>query len=68
MNISDARIRALRTLGQGVATVAVVAGIAVVDDALTSGRTDYRAVLVAAGTAALTAAVSYLHNKISPAR
>lgn len=63
---ADVWSRTLRTLVQGALVVALVAGFTSAADALTAGSTDYRAIALAAGQAVLTAAVSYLHNKLSP--
>ncbi|MEU4579988.1 hypothetical protein [Nonomuraea sp. NPDC023979] len=59
----EALSRGWRTFLQSIAAVAVVAaGQAVVD----SGSTDLTQLGMAAGTAALAAALSWLHNVVSP--
>lgn len=58
--------RTLRTLAQGAAAVAVLAASAAVYDGLTSGVYDYRLLVASAGQAALTAVVTYAHNRYKP--
>lgn len=61
---SDALTRAWRTFGQG----AFVAALVSVGTVLTTVESspDWRGVLMACGQAALTAVVTYVHNKMQP--
>ena len=61
---SDALERAWRTFGQGAFISALVAVGTVL--AGLSGDVDWRVVGMACGQAALTAVVTYVHNRLSP--
>jgi len=61
---SDALTRAWRTFGQG-ATVAALVAVGTVLSTL-SGEPDWKVVGVACGQAALTAVVTYVHNRLKP--
>lgn len=62
---SDALVRAWRTFGQGAAVAALVS-VGMVLTTLDSAP-DWKAVGLACGQAALTAVVTYVHNKLKPA-
>lgn len=61
---SDALNRALRTFGQG-ALVAALVSVGLVLTTL-SANPDWKGVLISCGQAAVTAIVTYAHNKLSP--
>ncbi|TDD97181.1 hypothetical protein [Actinomadura rubrisoli] len=58
--------RVLRTLAQGAVSAALVAGLAAGSDAADLAHLDLKVVGLAAGQAALTAVVAYVHNKTRP--
>lgn len=66
--LADARahvwLRSKRTLAQSVAAGAAVAGFHVYE----GGAHDWQSIAYAAGTAAVTALVSYFHNRVSPGK
>lgn len=61
---NDALERAWRTFGQGAFTAALVS-VGLVLTTI-SASPDWKGVLLACGQAALTAIVTYVHNKVSP--
>lgn len=60
--------RTLRTLAQGVAATAFLAVVSTVYNAVSTGTYDWKTLAFSAGQAALTAVVTYAHNKFSPAK
>lgn len=59
--------RVFRTLTQGTVAAAFLAAAGTVYDAFSTGHADPKTVLFLAANAALTAVVSYAHNKVAPA-
>jgi hypothetical protein len=60
--------RTLRTLFQGVIAVVVLAVIGSVYNSLGQGVFDWKTLVFSAGQAAITAVVTYAHNKAAPAK
>lgn len=58
--------RTLRTLAQGVLAAAFLAVVSTVYNVVSSGSYDVRTLAFSAGQAALTAVVTYVHNKALP--